>query len=83
MKYKDGSSYFYKNKKYRPLEIEKKTFFSYFISKFFYMCVFSGNAQFLSEYSFNKQGVLQSLFLITECVKSIVFQNVPLLFNTE
>ena len=32
-KCKDGGSYFYKNQKYRPLEIEKKNFFSYFFSE--------------------------------------------------
>ena len=33
MKCKDRGSYFYKNKKHRPLHIEKKIFFSYFISE--------------------------------------------------
>ena len=32
-KCKDGVSVFYKNQKYRPLKIEKKTFFGYFISE--------------------------------------------------
>ena len=32
-KRKDGGSYFYKNQKYRPLEKEINTFFSYFISE--------------------------------------------------
>ena len=31
MKCKDRGSYFYKNQKYRRMEIEKKNFFSYFI----------------------------------------------------
>ena len=31
IKCKDGGSYFYKNKKYRRLQIEKKLLFSYFI----------------------------------------------------
>ena len=30
IKFKDGGSYFYKNQKYRRLQIEKKLFFSYF-----------------------------------------------------
>ena len=54
-KCKEGGSYFYKNKKYRPLEIEKKNFFSFILfQKFliFYVCIFSENAQFLSEHSF-------------------------------
>ena len=54
-KCKEGGLYFYKNKKYRPLEIEKKNFFLFILfQKFliFYVCIFSENAQFLSEYSF-------------------------------
>ena len=48
VKCKDGGSYFYKNKKCRPLEIEKKNFFS--VNSFqkiliFHICVFLGNAQ--------------------------------------
>ena len=43
IKCKEGGSSFYKNQKYKRLEIEKKVFFSYFISeipKFFYMGFF-------------------------------------------
>ena len=43
IKCKDGGSYFYKNQKYRSLEIEKKIFFSYFVSEIpnlSYMCFF-------------------------------------------
>ena len=47
-KCKDWGSNFYKNKKYRPLEIEKNNFFSVIsIQKFliFPICVFPENAQ--------------------------------------
>ena len=48
-KCKDGGSYFYKNKKYRRLEIEKKNFFNYFISEspnFSYMFFFRKSSIF-------------------------------------
>ena len=47
IKWKGGGSYFYKNKKYRRLEIEQKIFFSYFIWKTpnFSRMGFSQNAQ--------------------------------------
>ena len=51
----DGGSYFYNNKKYRLLEIEKKNVFLVIsFQKFliFYVCAFSENAQFSSECSF-------------------------------
>ena len=45
-KCKDGGSYFYKNKKYRPLEIEKKFFSAILFQKFliFPICPFSEKA---------------------------------------
>ena len=49
MKCKDGGSIFYKNKKYRQLEIEKKNFFSFIsFQKFliFPIWTFSENAMF-------------------------------------
>ena len=52
---KDWGSYFYKNQKYRPLEIEISVIlFQKFL--IFYLCVFSENAKFSSEYSF--KGIL-------------------------
>ena len=56
-KCKDGGSYFYKNQKYRPLEIGGKFFFFSVISfqKFLYFqkCVFQKMFNVLSDYSFN------------------------------
>ena len=45
MKFKDGASRFYKNKKCRPLEIERKIVISFQKFLIFYICVFSENAQ--------------------------------------
>ena len=56
MKCKEGGSYLYKNQKYRPLKIQNKIFFSVISFQIFlicHMCVFSENAEFSSEYSFN------------------------------
>ena len=50
---KDGGSYFYKNKKYRLLEIEKKIFFSSFQKiLIFHICVFQKMVNVSSEHSF-------------------------------
>ena len=42
MKYKDDGSYFYKNQKYKRLEIEKE---NCSVMSFFPLCAFSENAQ--------------------------------------
>ena len=54
---KRRASYFCKNKKYRPLEIEKKILFGYFISEspyFSYMLFFQKMLNVSSEHSFKK-----------------------------
>ena len=57
IKCKDGGSCFYKNKNYRPMEIEKKIFFSQFISEnpnFSYMRFFQKILNVSSEHSFKE-----------------------------
>ena len=58
MKCKDQGQYFYKNKKYRPLKIEKKIFFfSYFISEiphFSYTRFFQKIFNVLPDHSFKE-----------------------------
>ena len=58
MKCKDGGSYFYKNKKYRPFEIERKIFSVISFQKFliFHKCVFQKMLNVSSE-DFFKQNV--------------------------
>ena len=69
IKCKDGGSYFYKNQKYRSLEIEKKKFFSYFISgvpNLSYMCFFGKCSMFRRSSLLNQLLVMMILqcFLI-------------------
>ena len=53
MKCKDWVSYFHENKKYGPLEIDFFSAISFQNFLIFHACVFSENAQFSSECSFN------------------------------
>ena len=58
MKCKDKASYFHKNKKYRPFEIEKKNFFSVIsFQKFliFHKCVFQKMLHVSPEHSFKQK----------------------------
>ena len=57
IKYKHKVSYFYKNRKYRPLEEEKKINLVIRFQKFqfFHKCVFWEMLNVSSEHSFNQQ----------------------------
>ena len=69
---KDGVSYFYKNKKYRPLEKEKKIFFfSYLISEipnFWYMRFFRKCSMFRRGISLRERSSNVSGIAVTTCI---------------
>ena len=84
-KCKDGGSYFQKNQKHRPLEIEKKIFFSAIsFQKFpiFHVCSFSENTHVSSEHSFKTCSFIEKK-LQHRCfpVESAKFLRTPMLKN--